>query len=197
MKLMTLKSNDFVDYFDVNEFEPNCVFNETNWCGLRAHRAKQLTNLETDFGMLFSKFDPIKHSNWQYSQLEYHGYCLDSSFHIWNKSEGCIYDGQKQAKINDWNLVDVDQEVAVVDGSSLALLFRNFNYKNQDKVFKFFKKALFNASRYGIQNLYVRGIAWNPHTGLLMTTRNYNENVPIYEQRVNQYFSKYGAPVNK
>lgn len=198
MKLMTLKSNDFVDYFDVNEFEPAVVFSERNWCGLRAMRAKHLTNLDIDFGMLFSKHNPRIHSSdWRYSVLDHHGYVGVASYHMWNTKDGFIYDGQKQSKLVGYNLTDVDQEVMMIDASSLEPLMRGLTYNKQEKIIKFFKKSLFAASRYGIQNVYFRGFSWDSITGQLIVKKTFAENLPMYELRVNQYFSKYGAPVNK
>lgn len=199
MKLMTLKSNDFVDYFDVNEFEQLSPIKYTpkNWCGLRSTRVKQLTNLGMNWGMVFSKKDPLIHTNWKHSYLDFHGYVEVCSIHVWNTQGDFLYDSHKQGELCDFALTDIGEEVMVVDASSLQLLQKRWTPKNQDKVFKFFKKALYNASRYGIQNVYFQSFSWDTLNGSAHDTKTMMENFEIWNGNVNQYFSKYAASVKK
>jgi hypothetical protein len=83
--------------------------------------------------------------------------------------------------------------VGVVDASSMNELFRKWNPKNQDKVLKFFKKSLFNASRYGIQNVYFRGFCWETLKGAYFSPSTMKGNYEDWDVLVNQYFSKYSA----
>jgi hypothetical protein len=195
MKLMTLKSNDFVDYFDVNEFEntSRVEYSPKNWCGLRSTRVKQLTNMDMDFGMVFSKQNNLMHKNWQHSALDFHGYIDVCSIHVWNTQGDFLYDSQNQSKLCNFNLVGIGEEVGVVDASSMNELFRKWNPKNQDKVLKFFKKSLFNASRYGIQNVYFRGFCWETLKGAYFPPSTMKGNYEDWDVLVNQYFSKYSA----
>jgi len=192
MKIMTLRSNDFVPYFDVNPYHPanikNVVIDETDNCAYRTTRAADVAGLEIGWGMLFTNYN----GRWNPKEpnvLAHHGFGVDSSFHMWNKQDNFLYDSPFQAKTNGWGLTEIGNEVMVFSAYHLQKNLKNYTIKSQTQIIKELKKVQHQAKMYGIKNLYIEGFSWNPFSGQCQTDRIMKENISLVRETNNRYFS--------
>jgi hypothetical protein len=193
MKLMTLRSNDFVPYFDVNPYHSadskNLRVSETNNCAYRTLRAADVAGLEIGWGMLFTNYNgrwnPIE-SN----PLQHHGFGIDCPFHIWNKQDNFLYDSPFQAKNSGWGFSEIGSEVMVFSANHLQKKMNYHTPKSEQQVLNELKKAQYQAKMYGVKNLYVEGFSWNPWTGAFHTDKIIKENLLLAKETNRKYFSE-------